>query len=175
MVFNCACCETEVISNHELCYVRKINGRNERREPAEILLSILHGKSLRGGYPEGREEKGSVSDKKNEEVQQMRFNGESATSSLGRRHQEQRSIEPGSALPEVSQITPQDNTTGYVRSLLERIFSAQEAEQDLFCPVCEGVGAHKCEKEMGKRAGMLKAYGNCINVEAAKTFIEATI
>jgi hypothetical protein len=155
--------------------VRKINGRNERREPAEVLLSILHGKSLCGGDPKGRQKESSISDKKNGEVQQVRIERESAASSCGRKHQEQRPAESGSSLPVMPPVTPQDDTTGYVRSLLERIFSAQEAEQDLFCPVCEGVGPHKCEKEMGRRVGMLKAYGNAINLEAAQAFIETTI
>ena len=49
-----------------------------------------------------------------------------------------------------------------------------EPEQDLFCPVCQHVGTHFCEEEVGKdRTGRLRAYGNAIDAEATKAFIEA--
>jgi hypothetical protein len=55
----------------------------------------------------------------------------------------------------------------------ETISSPQMEEQYLFCPVCAGMGPHKCQQEMGpQRNGRLRAYGNAICAEAAIEFIK---
>ena len=173
MVFSCASCETKVILNHELCYVQKINDRNERREPSEVLHAILHGGGLCGGNSERRQEAGSISDKENGRMQSMQVCGESTAAPQGWRHEEQRLVESGNPMSEVSLGASYVDASSNVHSLLERVFSTSQEKQNLFCPVCEEVGPHKCEKEMARRIGMLKAYGNAINAEAATQFIRS--
>jgi hypothetical protein len=63
-----------------------------------------------------------------------------------------------------------------MQSVRKGVRGAQVEEFNMFCPVCAGMGTHQRIEEVGgSRVGRLRAYGNAINAEAARVFIEATM
>ena len=65
-----------------------------------------------------------------------------------------------------------------MRGVWEQLYRSltSEPQQDLFCPLCKRVGPQECSEEVGgSRVGRLRAYGNAINAEAARIFIESFI
>lgn len=111
-------------------------------------------------------------------MQSVRVIREYRGSSHRQKPVQQQHRELGAALSKVpSQRTQGSDFDVYLRRLQSLIQSAKpsEQEQDLLCPVCERIWPHLCEKEMVSRAAELRGYGNAINAEVARIFIESAM
>ncbi|CNI13105.1 C-5 cytosine-specific DNA methylase [Yersinia mollaretii] len=178
MVCSCTECETETVIYEKLLVLRKIGGRYERRQKEEVLrqrvLSTIQAINSATQQKHGALPRESPY---GNAMLSVPINQETAGTSQRQKPSERQPDESGNSLFSMpSQRALIASAAIDVRRLWGSILSGKSSsgEQDLFCTVCEEVRPHLCSEEVVKnRTSKLRAYGNAINAEAAKTFIES--
>ncbi|WP_186379910.1 hypothetical protein [Yersinia mollaretii] len=164
----------------KLLVLRKIGGRYERRQKEEVLrqrvLSTIQAINSATQQKHGALPRESPY---GNAMLSVPINQETAGTSQRQKPSERQPDESGNSLFSMpSQRALIASAAIDVRRLWGSILSGKSSsgEQDLFCTVCEEVRPHLCSEEVVKnRTSKLRAYGNAINAEAAKAFIDSYI
>ena len=179
MVCVCSNCKTETVIHEGVHSLRKIGrGHEERIEKKVLQQGMLQAASIvLSSYKQKHRALQSQKGGGEQGLQQMRKHSEFAGPPSRSEPFERPAEQSGAPLPKMpSPRASRGDPEVDMRSVWDDLYSslAQEPEQDLFCPVCEGMGTHQCFEEMGgSRVGMLKAYGNAIVAEQAAAFIRS--
>jgi DNA (cytosine-5)-methyltransferase 1 len=180
MVYTCAICKTETVKRHEgLRTVRSFSRGNAGLHTASVLFNEVL-RAVDNGHPYNASTGALPSPVQvcSDEMRTLRERASRGAPPPGWQRYEQRAREYREALSQVprggaSTAKPSDAN---VQSLRQQILGTTLEKQHLFCPVCAGMGPHQCGEEVdGGRVGKLRAYGNAINAEAARVFIESAM
>jgi len=175
VVYTCAKCKTETVNYENMRILRKFTAENERLLAAAFLFNGVL-REVDNSYADNRRQwaLSSAVSICRDTVREMREQKVFRSASQRRERDEQQLIEYRNSLPQVSCAASPSETNANVPNLRDSLYSASVEELDMFCPVCAGMGPHKCTKEMGGgRVGRLRAYGNAIVPQVAQVFIEA--
>jgi hypothetical protein len=174
-VYTCADCKTETVNYENMRILRKFTAENERLLAAAFLFNGVL-REVNNSYTDNRRQwaLSSAVSICRDTVREMREQKVFRSAPQRRERDEQQLIEYRNSLPQVSCAASPSETNANVPNLRDSLCSASVEELDMFCPVCAGMGPHKCTKEMGGgRVGRLRAYGNAIVPQVAQVFIEA--
>ena len=175
VVYTCAKCKTETVNYENMRILRKFTAENERLLAAAFLFNGVL-REVDNSYADNRRQwaLSSAVSICRDTVREMREQKVFRSASQRRERDEQQLIEYRNSLPQVSCAASPSETNANVPNLRDSLYSASVEELNMFCPVCAGMGPHKCTKEMGGgRVGRLRAYGNAIVPQVAQVFIEA--
>ncbi|MEG6502520.1 MULTISPECIES: DNA cytosine methyltransferase [unclassified Desulfovibrio] len=173
----CSQCKTEAVVYEGMYFLRKVSDWNEGREQKEVLQQrVLSFAQTINAF--NKQEHSALSCQRDEGFSLRNLQQYNQPTGSPQRLESVERFTTELTDP-MLKMPPQDSlqrAAFCVRRLWEGIQSGitQEQEQDMFCPVCQRMGAHVCTEEVVKnRVGRLRGYGNAINAEQAKAFIEA--
>lgn len=176
----CTQCHTETMIYEGMYFLRKIPERENRLEQKEILRQrVLSFVSSVNGYIRQEFYAQQSTEVQERQMRTMREHVETARPSHRQESDEQHGGQfTNSMFYMSSQGTCKEQALN-VRRMWKAIQGCQPQElskQNLFCPVCERVGAHLCKTEVVKNiAGKLRAYGNAIVPQVAAEFVNAAL